>query len=107
MIFAFAASAALVSYVQRVCTGTQGNELYMDANPLPWTQGFISGSNSVAQTVDISLMAGYPDPAGTGGTGRITLFTPNGTMLPHPQDPVQSVTQLRELFAGLRTAASD
>ena len=30
------------------------------------------------------------------GTNRITLFTPDGVLLPHTQDPVQSCTQLGE-----------
>ena len=70
----------------------------MDSSPLPWTQGIITGANNYSQTVDFTLMPGYPDPAGSGGTGRITLFTPEGVMLPHTQDPVQSVSQLGELF---------
>ena len=58
-----------------------------DNDPMAFTQGTIVGANPDELTIDVRIMDGYILPTKT--DGRIEIFTPEGVMLPHGQDPIQ------------------
>ena len=73
--------------------GAPGDPLIFDSDPINWAQGWITGADKEACTIDLRLMDGYDI---TEKPGRIKLFTPDGVALPHTQDPVQEHTDLGE-----------
>ena len=71
--------------------GSEDDPFVIDSEPIGFTQGFITASSNESQTITLKLMDGYAPPV---PSGRIELFAPNGTMLPHLQDEFQNVTDL-------------
>ena len=58
--------------------GSQDAPLIMDADPLPWSQGVLTGYNNDSNTIDFRPMDGYQTVESGGSAGRIELFTPDG-----------------------------
>ena len=81
-----------------MCAGAQGDPLILDSDPVPYTQGRILSYDKDALTVDAELLEGYNPPV---DNARIKLFTPEGVMLPHTQDPTQDYQDLGELACQL------
>lgn len=77
-----------------MCAGARDDPLILDSDPLPYTQGRILSYDKNALTVDAELLEGYKPPV---DNGSIKLFTPEGVMLPHTQDPTQGFEDLGEL----------
>ena len=74
--------------------GSPEEPLIIDSEPLGFTQGRIIASNKDDLTIDIEIMEGYTAAKDTGG--RIEIFSPDGVMLPHNQDPTKEVEDLGE-----------
>ena len=77
--------------------GAPGDPLIFESDPVGFAQGWVLGADKEACTIDLQLMDGYEL---ADALGRIELFTPQGVMLPHPQDVPQEHTDLGARPAG-------
>ena len=82
--------------MNHVSTGSPEEPLIIDSEPLGFTQGHIIASDKEDLTIDIQIMEGYTPVKDCGG--RIEVFSPDGVMLPHNQDPTKGVEDLGKPF---------
>ena len=80
--------------MKHILTGSPEEPLVIDSEPLGFTQGHIVAANKEDLTIDIQIMEGYTAAKDCGG--RIEMFSPDGVMLPHNQDPNKEVEDLGE-----------
>lgn len=93
-----------MSEVELITTSTNGHlqindatnleiagPLYLDADPIPESQGFIVNTDSSKGSIDVQTMPGYSKP---NLGSRLKCFTTDGIMQRHYQDAIKTVDDL-------------